>query len=101
MRQLRRHLLDRLGRVRGIEIVSAIDDAMAAGMVSFRPSGIDALELQRRLSSIESPEGTVSVRTRVISEYDYGLMRLSPHIYNTVDELDRVVDMIDGIIRTG
>jgi hypothetical protein len=34
------------------------------------------------------------VRTRVIGEYDYGWMRLSPHIYNTIEELDRVVGFI-------
>jgi selenocysteine lyase/cysteine desulfurase len=70
-------------------------------MVSFRVAGIESLELQRRLSSIETAEGTRSVRTRVVSEYDYGLMRLSPHIYNTMEELDIVTDLIDETARTG
>jgi selenocysteine lyase/cysteine desulfurase len=101
VRQLRRHLLDRLSTVSGIDIVSVADDTRAAGMVSFRVPGIESLELQRRLSNVETPAGTASIRTRVISEYDYGLMRLSPHIYNTIAELDVVVGAIDRIGRTG
>jgi isopenicillin-N epimerase len=101
VRRLRRHLIDRLRDVRGVDIVSVDDDTRAGGMVSFRVAGIESLELQRRLSSIETAEGTRSVRTRVISEYDYGLMRLSPHIYNTMEELDIVTDLIDAITRTG
>jgi selenocysteine lyase/cysteine desulfurase len=101
VRQLRRHLLERLGDVRGVDIVSVADDTRAAGMVSFRVPGIESLELQRRLSNVETPAGTASIRTRVISEYDYGLMRLSPHIYNTIAELDVVVGAIDRIGRTG
>jgi selenocysteine lyase/cysteine desulfurase len=101
VRQLRRHLLDRLSTVSGIDIVSVADDTRAAGMVSFRVPGIESLEVQRRLSNVDTPDGMVSIRTRVISEYDYGLIRLSPHIYNTIAELDVVVGAIDRIARTG
>jgi isopenicillin-N epimerase len=101
VRRLRRHLIDRLRDVRGVDIVSVDDDARSGGMVSFRVAGIESLELQRRLSSIQTAEGTRSVRTRVVSEYDYGLMRLSPHIYNTMEELDIVTDLIDETARTG
>jgi selenocysteine lyase/cysteine desulfurase len=45
------------------------------------------LDLQRRL-------GEANVRTRVVSEYHYGWMRLSPHVYNTVADVDRVVALI-------
>ncbi|HEX7118361.1 MAG TPA: hypothetical protein VF212_06215 [Longimicrobiales bacterium] len=37
------------------------------------------------------------VRTRVIGEYDYGWMRLSPHIYNAPEELERVVALIGNL----
>ena len=43
----------------------------------------------------------VAVRTRVISEYDYGWMRLSTHIYNQPGELDRFVDLLDDVRRNG
>jgi selenocysteine lyase/cysteine desulfurase len=59
-------------------------------MVSFSLRGIASLELQKRLAQ------KANVRTRVVSEYDYGWMRLSPHIYNTPEEIDRVVRLIRG-----
>jgi len=49
---------------------------------------MDALALQQRLAR------TANVRSRVIGEYGYGWMRLTPHIYNAPEELDRVVDLI-------
>lgn len=60
---------------------------LAAGMVSFRLAGVDSLEMQRSLAQRH-------VRTRVISEYGYGWMRLSPHVYVSPGEVDAVVGMI-------
>jgi isopenicillin-N epimerase len=99
VRALRRHLRTGLAAVPGVYIVTPEAETLASGMISFRVAGIESLELQRRLSNVESETGRLSVRTRVISEYDYGLMRLSAHIYNTTAELDRVVELIDGIAR--
>ena len=50
--------------------------------------GMSGLELQQKLAA------AANIRTRVIGEYDYGWMRLSPHIYNTVGEMDIVVAAI-------
>jgi selenocysteine lyase/cysteine desulfurase len=88
IRELRRHLLGHLAALPRVRIMSPRDDALGAGMVSFVVEGMPALELQRRLAE------AANVRTRVVSEYDYGWMRLSPHIYNTAAELDRVVELI-------
>jgi isopenicillin-N epimerase len=94
VRELRLHLYDALSTLPRITLVSPRDDALAAGMVSFTVGGVAALELQQRLSRLEAEGQVWSVRTRVIGEYDYGWMRLSPHIYNTVEELDRVAGFI-------
>jgi isopenicillin-N epimerase len=88
-RSLRERLYDALTQVRGVHRMSTRDPSLVAGMVSFKVDGIDALELQRRLA--RRPE---KVRTRVISEFDLGWMRLSPHIYNSPEEVDRIVELI-------
>jgi selenocysteine lyase/cysteine desulfurase len=72
-----------------VHLKSARDEPLVSGMVSFEVAGIEALELQRRLA--RRPE---KVRTRVISEFDLGWMRLSPHIYNSPEEVDRIVELI-------
>jgi isopenicillin-N epimerase len=84
---LRTHLIDGLETVPGLHLMSPRSDTLAAGMVSFRMDAVDALALQRRLAE-------ANVRTRVISEYGYGWMRLSPHIYTGFDEIERVVGLI-------
>jgi selenocysteine lyase/cysteine desulfurase len=96
VRELRHHLHDALAANPRISIVSPSDDALVAGMVSFTMDGEASLALQQRLSQVDADGRRWSVRTRVIGEYDYGWMRLSPHIYNTVEELDRVVAMLRG-----
>ncbi len=87
-RELRRRLIDGLAADPRVRIVSPPDDSLGAGMVSFSVQGLDSLELQQRLAA------KANVRTRVIGEYGYGWMRLSPHIYNSPAEIDRVVELI-------
>jgi selenocysteine lyase/cysteine desulfurase len=97
-KMLRMRLHDRLAANRRVHIVSPAEE-LVAGMASFHVDGIESLELQRRLASIEHRGRTWRVRTRVIGEYDYGWMRLSPHIYNSPDEVDLVADLVDAVSR--
>lgn len=87
IRQLRRRLIAALAALPRVTIRSPLDDVNGAGMVSFTVDGIESLELQVRL-------GRENVRTRVISEYDLGWMRLSPHVYVSEAQIDRVVELI-------
>jgi selenocysteine lyase/cysteine desulfurase len=83
--QLRQHLFTRLSAIPNIQL--ATPRTHSAGMLSFRLPHISSLDLQKKLAAH-------NIRTRVIGEYDYGWMRLSAHVYNTLAELDRVVEMI-------
>jgi len=56
----------------GVEVKSPAQEDLSSGMVSFAMQGVDSLALQRHLARV------AAVRTRVISEYDYGWMRLAP-----------------------
>jgi len=88
IRFLRDRLAQGLSGIPGVRIVSPASGLAVAGMVAFRVDGMDARQLQRHLAE------TANVRSRVIGEYGYGWMRLAPHIYNSPEELDRVVDLI-------
>jgi selenocysteine lyase/cysteine desulfurase len=104
---LRRRLIDRLDGIAAVRIVSPRDDALGAGIVAFEASGMPALALQQRLAEAEAPASaplagrTLRVRTRVIGEYDYGWMRLSPHVYTSESEIDTVTAMIADILQRG
>lgn len=95
VRYLRGRLEDGLASMDGVRLVTPMAEALKGGMVSFSVDGVESSDLQRHLSRV------ASVRTRVIGEYDYGWMRLSTHIYNRPDEIDRVLDLVDGVARTG
>ena len=100
IRELRRRILDGLTAIPSVHIMSPQDDSQGAGMVAFRMDSRDALEVQERLSQIQAPDGSafagrqLYIRTRVVSEYDLGWMRLSPHIYNSEEEIDTVVSIL-------
>jgi len=102
IRELRRRILDGLSGISGVHVMSPHGDEHAAGMVAFRMASLAALELQSRLSEITAPPGTplagqrLRIRTRVVSEYGLGWMRLSPHIYNSMEEIDTVSAVVRG-----
>ena len=87
IRELDALLLSALASVPGVRIMSPADPALGVGLISFELDGVESLELQRRL-------GEGNIRTRVVSEYGYGWMRLSPHIYNSEADLEGVVRAI-------
>lgn len=95
VRYLRGRLEDGLAAIEGVHVVTPAAEALKGGMVSFSVDGVESPDLQRHLSR------AASVRTRVIGEYDYGWMRLSTHVYNRPDEIDRVLELVDEVARTG
>ena len=95
VRHLRTLLQTGLEALPGVEIASPQGEELSSAMVSFKMEGVDSLALQRHLSR------TAKIRTRVISEYDYGWMRLSTHIYNRPADLDRILELLDRVGREG
>jgi isopenicillin-N epimerase len=90
VRQLDALLIERLSALPRVRIMSPRSPSLGVGLVAFTVQGVLSLELQQRLAQ------AANVRTRVVSEYGYGWVRLSPHIYNTVPEIERVVELIGG-----
>jgi isopenicillin-N epimerase len=95
VRYLRKMLQDGLRAIPGVLVTTPEVEELASGMVAFRVEGVDSLDLQAHLAR------TDRVRTRVISEYGHGTMRLSTHIYNRPEELHRVLELLDGAARHG
>jgi len=93
VRYLRDRLQAALEQVPGVTVVTPAHEELRAGMVSFRVDGVASLDLQADLAR------THKVRTRVISEYGYGWMRLSTHVYNHPAEIERVVELIAAASR--
>jgi len=82
---LRKQLYEELSKLPRVRMTSPLENG--AGMLSFQLEGIPSLELQKQLAER-------NIRTRVIGEYDYGWMRLSPHVYTSEEEVRRVVSLV-------
>jgi selenocysteine lyase/cysteine desulfurase len=95
VRYLHGYLRGLLEGIPRLDVVTPAGVELSSGMLSFRIEGVDSLDLQRHLGRV------ANVRTRVVSEYDYGWMRLSTHIYNHPGELDRVAELLDDVARVG
>lgn len=95
IRRLRGRLQAGLRQIPGVTVVTPDSETMNAGMVSFAIEGVDSLDLQAHLGRTER------VRTRVIGEYGYGWMRLSTHVYNRPQEVDRVLELLAHAARNG
>lgn len=83
IRELRSMLRSELLAMNRLEIVTPESDTLSAGLLSFRVAGMKSLDLQAALAR------SANIRTRVIGEYDYGWMRVSPHVYTAPSDILR------------
>jgi len=88
IRWLADRLYDGLSRIQGVELKSAADPALRAPMISFTVRGWTTDDLIKALWE------RGMVRVRHVAEYEYHWVRLSTHIYNTPEEVDRVVALV-------
>jgi len=95
VRYLQARLQDGLAAIPGVSTVTPTDKSIRAAMVSFRVEGVESSALQGHLSR------TARIRTRVIGEYEYGWMRLSTHVYNGPDDIERVLELLSEVARSG
>ena len=95
VRYLQGLLQDGLASIAGVALATPADNSMRAAIVAFRMEGVESLALQGHLSRTEQ------IRTRVIGEYDYGWMRLSTHIYNGPDDIERTLELLSDVARNG
>jgi selenocysteine lyase/cysteine desulfurase len=94
-RALRARVQEGLASIPGVAVTTPSDEALRSAMVSFTMEGVDGLDLQAWLAR------EARVRTRVVSEYGLGWMRLSTHVYNRPAELDLVLDLLHAAARRG
>ena len=81
------YLIERLGQIAGLELVTPTQTNRYAGIVTFRHREVETTALWRRLSE----RGVVCAQRG-------GGIRLSPHFYNKKEELEHVVNLINEFI---
>jgi len=94
-RELGQHLIARLGKLEGVKLWTHTDPARSAAIVIFKPGTLDP----RRLNAALTEKDRFVVTAR--AGEDRPGLRLSPHFYNTMAEMDRFVDTLSRYLRTG
>jgi isopenicillin-N epimerase len=94
-RQLARALMDGLAKLPGVRVWTPTDPSQSAAIVIFQPGTLDPRRLGTALAANEK-----IVCTARAGQQNPGL-RLSPHFYNTLDEMDRTVAAIKKYQQTG
>jgi selenocysteine lyase/cysteine desulfurase len=94
-RDLAATLRDKLSELRGIRVLDRGNEL--AAIVTIEVAGLEASELSRVLRTC-GINTSASLRAYAVIDMDEkraaSALRLSPHYYNTEDEIDRVVDQL-------
>ena len=93
VRELGDRLYDELVRIDGVAMKSPSDARIRAPLVSFTVRGWTTQDLIQELWR-RGP-----VRVRHVAEYDYHWVRLSTHVYNSEQEVDRVAGLVQELAR--
>jgi len=84
---------DELGKIKGCEILSPDEREFRSSMITFRIPG-------KSLNDISGAMGKDNIRVRPVSEADLNGVRISFHLYNNENDLDRAVESIKKIVNT-
>jgi selenocysteine lyase/cysteine desulfurase len=88
-RALAQALMDGLKKVSGVQLYTPTDPARHAAIVIFKPGSADP----RKIGTALAENDKIVVTTRANAADRPGL-RISPHFFNTMDEMDRTVGAI-------
>jgi isopenicillin-N epimerase len=94
-RELTQALLAGLKKIDGVKIWTSPDPARTVAVVSFQPGNLDV----RKLSAALYQKDRIGCATR--GGQDRPGIRLSPHFYNTMAEVDRTVGAIKKYLASG
>ncbi len=81
------HLYHELEKMSDIEILSPVNESNRSGMVTFKHRKIPYLDLEDRLTKAK-------FRTRGVGEAGLNANRISTHVYNDIEEVDRLISVI-------
>lgn len=94
-RHLAQALMDGLRKIGGVQVWTNPDPARSVAVVSFQPGSLDV----RKLNAALYEKDQIACATR--GGTDRPGLRFSPHIYNTIEEVNRTVAAIRKYVTTG
>jgi selenocysteine lyase/cysteine desulfurase len=94
-RELAQLLMRELGRLPGVQLYTSPDPARSSTVVTLRPGTLDP----RKLATVLYERDRIAVSAR--AGQDRPGIRLSPHLFNTTEEVERAVGAIKRTLASG
>ena len=94
-RELAQALMAGLRRLDGVTLWTHPDPERSAAVVSLRPAGLD---LRRLAAALYEQDGVVCA---TLGDAERPVLRFSPHLYNSMDEMERTVAAVGHLLKTG
>jgi selenocysteine lyase/cysteine desulfurase len=98
VRALAKHLMTEVSKLDGVTLFTDNDADCSAAIVVFKPGNLDPAKLGTALT--ERDKIITTVHAARATEPRPGL-RVAPHFFNTMDEIDRTVGAIKRYIASG
>lgn len=76
----------------GLEILTPESDNLHGSILTFRPLSKDFLAVNRQLGSEHR------LRLRIVTEVDLNAIRVSLHVFNSEDDVDRVIEGVRAVL---
>jgi selenocysteine lyase/cysteine desulfurase len=95
VRQLSTHLMNELRKLKDVHVYTDPAPDRSANLVVFRPGTLDP---RRFGAALAEKDGVVAT---VRSGQDRPGLRVSPHVYNTLEEMDRLIAAVKRSLASG
>jgi len=91
IRTLATYLKEQLQTIPGLKLWTSMQPELSAGLSAFQIEGIPHQQIASQLWE------KARLRVRQVGEWQHNLIRISTHIYNTYEEIDRLVELLREI----
>jgi len=89
-RMLAEHLYRRLQEIDRVEVLSPKEEKYRTSMITFRMKGIPSAKISSALTEKQ-------IRVRGVGEANLDAIRVSCHLYNSIEEVERLVETMRGL----
>ncbi len=90
--ELAEHLYERLQEIDKVEVLSPTEEKYRTSMITFRMRGVPSAKISSVLTEQQ-------VRVRGVGEANLDAIRVSCHLYNSMEEVERLVELVKGLSK--
>ena len=95
LRYLRNRWAERLNEHDRVQLHTSLKEPHSCALATVQIDGVDSVDLYKHLWSEHR------ILTTPIKHDEFEGVRVTPHVYSTLEEVDRFADVMEGVVRDG